>query len=50
MNRQDDKISDVQAVTEMVDALGNTSEVKGSSKKKVFWNCLLCDGGIDNIG
>ena len=35
MNRQDDKISDVQQITEMVDALGNTTEVKGATKKKV---------------
>jgi len=28
MNRQDDKISDAPVLTEMVDALGNTSEVK----------------------
>jgi len=35
MNRQDDKISDVQVVTEMVDALGNTTEVKGATKKKL---------------
>jgi elongation factor 3 len=28
MNRQDDKIADTQIITEMTDALGNTSEVK----------------------
>jgi len=33
MNRQDDKISDQVIITEMVDALGNTSEVKGPKKK-----------------
>lgn len=38
MNRQDDKISDVQQITEMVDALGNTTEVKGAAKKKVRQN------------
>jgi len=33
MNRQDDKISDAPVITEMTDALGNTSEVKGPKKK-----------------
>jgi len=33
MNRQDDKISDQQVITEMTDALGNTTEVKGPKKK-----------------
>lgn len=33
MNRQDDKISDTVVITEMVDALGNTSEVKAAKKK-----------------
>jgi len=42
MNRQDDKISDVQVVTEMVDALGNTTEVKGATKKKVSILDTLC--------
>jgi elongation factor 3 len=32
MNRQDDKISDQAVITEMTDALGNTSEVKGPKK------------------
>jgi elongation factor 3 len=32
MNRQDDKISDAPVMTTMVDALGNTSEVKGPKK------------------
>ena len=32
MNRQDDKISDAPVLTTMVDALGNTSEVKGTKK------------------
>jgi len=32
MNRQDDKISDAPVITEMTDALGNTSEVKGPKK------------------
>lgn len=32
MNRQDDKISDAPVITEMVDALGNVSEVKGPKK------------------
>lgn len=32
MNRQDDKISDAPVLTTMVDALGNTSEVKGPKK------------------
>lgn len=32
MNRQDDKISDQQIITEMTDALGNTSEVKKVKK------------------
>jgi elongation factor 3 len=32
MNRQDDKISDAQVITEMTDALGNTSEVKIKKK------------------
>jgi len=32
MNRQDDKISDAPVLTEMVDALGNTSEVKLQKK------------------
>jgi elongation factor 3 len=33
MNRQDDKISDQVIITEMVDALGNVTEVKGPKKK-----------------
>jgi len=33
MLRQDDKISDAPVLTEMTDALGNTSEVKGPKKK-----------------
>lgn len=33
MNRQDDKISDQAVITEMTDALGNTTEVKGPKKK-----------------
>jgi elongation factor 3 len=33
MNRQDDKISDQVILTEMVDALGNTSEVVAPKKK-----------------
>lgn len=33
MNRQDDKISDQVILTEMVDALGNTTEVKAPKKK-----------------
>jgi elongation factor 3 len=32
MNRQDDKIIDAPVITEMTDALGNTSEVKGPKK------------------
>ena len=32
MNRQDDKISDAPVITEMTDALGNTSEVKQAKK------------------
>lgn len=32
MNRQDDKINDQQIITEMTDALGNTSEVKKPKK------------------
>ena len=32
MTRQDDKISDTQVITEMTDALGNTSEVKAAKK------------------
>jgi len=32
MNRQDDKISDQVVITEMTDALGNTSEVKQAKK------------------
>jgi len=32
MNRQDDKISDQVVITEMTDALGNTSEVKAPKK------------------
>jgi len=32
MSRQDDKISDAPVITEMTDALGNTSEVKGAKK------------------
>jgi elongation factor 3 len=32
MNRQDDKINDQQIITEMTDALGNTSEVKMAKK------------------
>ena len=32
MNRQDEKISDQQVITEMTDALGNTSEVKQAKK------------------
>ena len=32
MNRQDDKISDAPVLTEMTDALGNTSEVKQAKK------------------
>jgi len=32
MNRQDDKISDKVVITEMTDALGNTSEVKQAKK------------------
>jgi elongation factor 3 len=32
MNRQDDKISDQVVITEMTDALGNTSEVKVQKK------------------
>ena len=32
MDRQDDKISDAPVITTMVDALGNTSEVKGPKK------------------
>ena len=32
MNRQDDKISDAPVLTEMVDALGNVSEVKQAKK------------------
>jgi len=32
MNRQDDKISDAPVLTTMVDALGNTSEVKATKK------------------
>jgi len=33
MLRQDDKISDAPVITEMTDALGNTSEVKAAKKK-----------------
>jgi len=33
MSRQDDKISDATVLTEMTDALGNVSEVKGPKKK-----------------
>lgn len=33
MNRQDDKISDAPVLTEMVDALGNVTEVKAPKKK-----------------
>jgi len=33
MTRQDDKISDAPVITEMVDALGNVTEVKGPKKK-----------------
>ena len=33
MSRQDDKISDQQVITEMTDALGNTTEVKAPKKK-----------------
>lgn len=33
MNRQDDKISDAPVITEMVDALGNVTEVKAAKKK-----------------
>jgi len=33
MNRQDDKISDQPIMTEMIDALGNVTEVKGPKKK-----------------
>lgn len=33
MNRQDDKISDAPVMTEMIDALGNTTEVKQAKKK-----------------
>lgn len=33
MNRQDDKISDAPVLTEMVDALGNVTEVKQAKKK-----------------
>lgn len=32
MDRQDDKISDQQMVTTMVDAMGNESEIKGPKK------------------
>eukprot|EP01041_Mallomonas_annulata_P002265 gene2265-4408_t len=32
MSRQDDKISDTPVITEMTDALGNTSEVKAAKK------------------
>jgi elongation factor 3 len=32
MNRQDDKISDAPVLTEMVDALGNVTEVKATKK------------------
>ena len=32
MNRQDDKITDAPVLTEMTDALGNTSEVKAAKK------------------
>jgi elongation factor 3 len=32
MNRQDDKISDAPVITEMVDALGNVTEVKQPKK------------------
>lgn len=33
MNRQEDKISDAPVLTEMVDALGNVTEIKGPKKK-----------------
>lgn len=33
MTRQDDKISDAPILTEMVDALGNITEVQGPKKK-----------------
>jgi elongation factor 3 len=33
MLRQDDKISDAPVLTEMVDALGNVTEIKGPKKK-----------------
>lgn len=33
MTRQDDKISDAPVITEMIDALGNVTEVKGPKKK-----------------
>lgn len=32
MSRQEDKISDAPVLTEMVDALGNVTEVKGPKK------------------